>query len=482
MNLFDKYFKELVSGAPQAPWHGQMSALTAARVMLAYPEHRNRTLRYLAKLLWRMGHQGEAYRAALALPPEELEDCAGIIKTLEDSPPQKLNTTIEIITKCNLRCPLCVNRYYGAPNQIMPFKTFQKIWNRVAERASLAIIEGMGETFLHPQIYDILNYIRPTPVHIDTNGSINMDHDRIMQSSMGTLVFSVDGVDQRTYEQYRVGGHFNKAVENMKAAVAAKKKYGRGPAIVFKYIIFRHNEAYVQEAAQLAQELGVDRFQTNPCNFAADVVDRETVRRFIPVGKNAISRLDYFDFGQNVFVTNSEMDTPYCPTPIHYPYIQVDGTLLPCCLAKLPGFFKEPITEEDQKQAAWWREEMSLLNHRLDDIWRAPAMREFRLNALKNRFALPACQSCQWPANTLGRLFDGTELETPRRPAPSEDVMKVEGLQIEADYAAELKENGLTKDIEYYRESGVLSPEAEALLTGFGLLERARPELVAAIN
>ena len=485
MDNFSKYFTELAEGKAQTPWHGQMTLLTAARTMLAYPEHRDRSLRFLAKLLWQMNYKGEAYRAARTLPPEELQDCASIIKEMEDVSPKNLNTTIEIITKCNLRCPLCGGRENGGQrddfNQIMPLKTFQKIWSRVAERTSLAILVGQGESFLHPQIYDILNFIRPTPVHLDTNGSINMDHDRIAHSSISTLIFSVDGVDQRTYEKYRVGGHFQKAVENIKAAVAAKRKYGRGPVIIFKYIVFRHNEAYVQEAARLAQELGVDRFQVNPCNFAKISAYREMVSRFVPVGKNAISRLDHVDYGLRSIVSTGDMDTPYCVTPFKNPYIQIDGTLHPCCARQGAGFGLEPITQEELEQAACWREEMNILNHSLDDLWQAPAQREFRLKALKNRYAEPACESCLFPADTLGRLFDGTELESPRRPAPSEDILKIKDLRIEADYAAYLLENGLTKDIEYYRESGALSPEAEALLSGFGRPGQALPELAAAV-
>ena len=467
MDLFEKYFKELVAGEAKTPWHSQMATLNAAAVMLKYPEHRNRTLRFLAKMLWQMGHAGEAYQAARALPPEEVGDAVNIIQALEESLPRALNTTIEIITKCNLRCPLCggdENLYKPHANQVMPLKMFQKIWNRVVEHTSLAILVGGGESFLHPQIYEILDFIKPTPVHVDTNGCINMDHERIVRSSLKTLIFSVDGVDQRTHEQYRVGGNFHRVIENIKAAVAAKKKYGRGPDIIFKYIIFRHNEAYLTEAARLAQELGVDRFQTNPCNCSADV-SQEIVRRFIPVGRESITRIDHIDYGSGDIVPVKSMDTPLCLTPLQNPYIQIDGTFRPCCALRVPGFKWEPQTEEERREAAWWREEMNILNNRLEDLWRVPPLRDFRIRALQDRYAEPAYNGCLFPVNTLGRVFDGTELEPPRRKPSSEDILKIKDLRIEADYAAWLLENGLSQDIQYYRESGALSPEAEALLS-----------------
>lgn len=71
MDLFEKYFKELMAGVDKTPWHTNMEALTAAATMLNYSENHHRTLRYLAKLLWKMGFYGESYRASLTLPAEE---------------------------------------------------------------------------------------------------------------------------------------------------------------------------------------------------------------------------------------------------------------------------------------------------------------------------------------------------------------------------------------------------------------------------
>ena len=103
-----------------------------------------------------------------------------------------------------------------------------------------------------------------------------------------------------------------------------------------------------------------------------------------------------------------------------------------------------------------------------------------RLGALRNRYQLESCRPCSRDQANLGRLFDGTVLEYPKPPAPSNDTFNLDELRIDADYAAWLLENGLTKDIEYYRESGALSPEAETLLTGFGQ-GLARPELAMAV-
>jgi len=54
------------------------------------------------------------------------------------------------------------------------------------------------------------------------------------------------------------------------AVVKAKKELGRGPTVVFKYVVFKHNEAYVDEAQKLAQRLEVDNFQVVPFETASN--------------------------------------------------------------------------------------------------------------------------------------------------------------------------------------------------------------------
>lgn len=460
MDKFGKYFSELMGGTAQTPWHVQMTLLNAAKTMLAYSEHHYHALRFMAKLLWKMGHQGEAYRVALSLPPEEMEDCAGIIKAVEvdETLSASLSFNFEIITLCNLRCPMCFHnkkelgnkRIDNQGGKIMALADFKHIWNKIRRRADNLFLTGLGETFMHPDIYDILEHVAPTPVYIDTNANIKLDAERVVRSSLKSLVFSVDGVDQRTYEPYRQGGDFQKVVENIQAVVDARKKLGRGPLLTLKYVVFKHNEAYLDEVQNLSKRLGMDRLQIVPC-LTGPMHDRDLISRFFPHGRHrGLSRISRIDYGSDAVDMMFAHDSPYCTGAMDNPNIRVDGTVTPCCSSTLDGMG-------------------NLLENSFNDIWRSEAYREFRLAALRNRYQLAPCRKCSRDhMNHLGRLFDGTELESPRPPAISDDVLNLGELRIGADYAAWLLDNGLTRDIEYYRESGVLSPEAEALLSGFG--------------
>jgi len=71
---------------------------------------------------------------------------------------------------------------------------------------------------------------------------------------MGTVIFSVDGLSD-TNHIYRQGVKWDNVYRNMKAFISA------GGRARWDYIIFQHNEHQVDEAEELAQTMGFERFQ-----------------------------------------------------------------------------------------------------------------------------------------------------------------------------------------------------------------------------
>jgi hypothetical protein len=73
-------------------------------------------------------------------------------------------------------------------------------------------------------------------------------------------VCSIDGSDQASYEIYRVDGSFEMAIEFMKAAATAARTSVSPMKIVWKYVIFEHNDAPEQmlAAQEMGQEFGLD--------------------------------------------------------------------------------------------------------------------------------------------------------------------------------------------------------------------------------
>jgi uncharacterized radical SAM superfamily Fe-S cluster-containing enzyme len=209
MDLYRSYFYNLAnSGFEKINKDNYMSVLIACIGMLHYDNERNRALRFIANICARFGHIGEAYHALKLLSPSELGVCSPLLNSISNPGYNKFMFNIEIITKCNLRCPMCSqggSRPHPNLGKMMSLDNFKLIYDKIKNITNLIVLVGQGESFLHPDIYKILDYSRETPIYIDTNGSLKLDAEKIVKSNIQTLVFSVDAIDQRMHEKYRIG-------------------------------------------------------------------------------------------------------------------------------------------------------------------------------------------------------------------------------------------------------------------------------------
>ena len=226
MDLFTEYAFRLSSNTALTATDKLIEKLLALRTLMNYEDQYDEALPAIFSLLVQMGLLGEAYGLGKKLPDQNMQLCKNLFDFIQRPPCKSLAVTFEIITRCNLRCPMCAHgipERYHKLNQTMSLENFKKAWDNIKNYTGSVVLVGIGETFLHPHIYDIIEYMADTPVIIDTNGNVPLNIDRILGSGVDELVFRVDGIDQDTYSKYRVGGSFDKAVANIKAVPAARQ-------------------------------------------------------------------------------------------------------------------------------------------------------------------------------------------------------------------------------------------------------------------
>lgn len=68
-----------------------------------------------------------------------------------------------------------------------------------------------------------------------------------------TVSVSIDGIDQETYEKYRVGGKLEDAMRGLRLLV---KKCGH--KVNWTFVVFRENEHQIREAKRIADEIGAN--------------------------------------------------------------------------------------------------------------------------------------------------------------------------------------------------------------------------------
>lgn len=178
-----------------------------------------------------------------------------------------------VTTLCNAGCPLCSRHVSGTSTvvdnlklQSIPVEDFISITDSLKDHYHNieASFSGVwGDPMMHPQIFEILNYAsnRYKTVDIDTNGgmqSTDFWHSLgLLSKKTGLKVtFSIDGLED-TNVLYRINTDYNKIIHNARTFINA------GGKAKWKFIVFKHNEHQIDQAKQLATEMGFWKFKTH---------------------------------------------------------------------------------------------------------------------------------------------------------------------------------------------------------------------------
>lgn len=170
--------------------------------------------------------------------------------------------------KCSLDCPGCVSladRKLAMPRNL-PLPVVAKI---LADFVAAGIrihafdFQGHGEPLMHPELWTMTRIVRDaypdTHIAVTTNAHGKVD-DRLAASGIDEIICAIDGVDQASFEKYRINGRFRIAYKFMADAAALREKGGRRIRVIWKYILFEHNSTreHLAILQDLAEEAAVD--------------------------------------------------------------------------------------------------------------------------------------------------------------------------------------------------------------------------------
>ncbi len=162
-----------------------------------------------------------------------------------DRPTKRLRQVLfEPSFACALRCPSCPRAELAPTREGAVFLSVA-IWRRVLRSlrdegysVDLFLTTGLGDPLTHPRIEDLVESIREffptTPITINTHGNYRLAKVFPRGAFPDRLLVSVDGLHQRSYEQYRINGDVATALEFMRDA---RQLPGRRPAVEWKYIL-----------------------------------------------------------------------------------------------------------------------------------------------------------------------------------------------------------------------------------------------------
>lgn len=141
---------------------------------------------------------------------------------------------IETTNKCNLRCVMCPHSFpteeFKKSLTSLDGNIVYKIIDEGAEKGLNSIkMFFRGEPLVDKRIVDFIKYAKErgiTEISINTNGQLLSEElsYRLIKSGLDMIVIAMDGNSRATYNKIRVGGDFNKLVQDVESLLELKRK------------------------------------------------------------------------------------------------------------------------------------------------------------------------------------------------------------------------------------------------------------------
>ncbi len=284
--------------------------------------------------------------------------------------------TVEPTNACNLRCPLCVtgNGKMRRSAGMMDFDTFKRVIDDSAETLFYLLLYQQGEPFLNRSFVRFIEYAKRKRIFVTTSTNGHYFDEatarQTVSSGLDSMIVSIDGASQESYEKYRVGGDLEKVKAGIRNLVQEKARLKmQTPVIFVQFIVMQHNESEITDMKRLVEELGVDKLLIKSVQVETTVEGR----KWLPANP-AWRRYETAD---NATQLKKRRPGP-CPRPWTSSLINWDGSVVPCCFDK-HGEFKTGAIDQDGS---------------FEQTWSSEQYAEFRHKMLNNRDALAICANC----------------------------------------------------------------------------------------
>ena len=196
--------------------------------------------------------------------------------------------------------------------------------------------------------------------HVDVKIDSNLNHlnekgvTELVLSGLDKIVASIDGITDRTYAKYRVGGNFQLAMDNLKLIVKKRAELKRSkPYITWQFLVFRHNEHEIREAVSLAKRIGVDHIGITKA-FIGD-------KNWMPLNSEYSNyRMENIE-NDATFEHFKKSETIFCNWPWEAIAINPNGSVSPCC-----------SVEEEKDDFG------NIFDQPFEDLWNGEAYRKAR--------------------------------------------------------------------------------------------------------
>jgi len=251
---------------------------------------------------------------------------------------------------------------------------YDDVLTQLGDYLMYMILYFQGEPLMNPWFFEYVKKASQKKIYTATSTNAHfIDEEtagQIIESGLNKLIISLDGIGQKEYVTYRVGGSYQKVLDGISHVVKKKKELkSRTPHIVIQFIVFKSNEHQLGEVKQLCKDLGVDELQFKSAQFynyekgdpLMTTIDKYSRYKKQPDGsytfKNPLKNKCYRMWSGCV--------------------ITWDGLTVPCCFDK----------DADYKLG-------DLKLNTFKEVWQGPLYNDFRNKVFTNRKDIDICKNC----------------------------------------------------------------------------------------
>ncbi|WP_158948621.1 radical SAM/SPASM domain-containing protein [Pseudodesulfovibrio cashew] len=152
----------------------------------------------------------------------------------------------DVTNVCNAKCVHCPHSTVfpekrGAKRHL-PLEYFKQVVNECTDKPlNFVRITADGEPLLHPDIIEMLNYCGAKnvgPVGLTTNGSLMTEEmaQKVIDSGIFMVDFSLDAATEETYKNIRVGLSFKKTYENVNRFIELAREQRPEMKVMVSYV------------------------------------------------------------------------------------------------------------------------------------------------------------------------------------------------------------------------------------------------------
>ena len=265
---------------------------------------------------------------------------------------------IENVSRCNFRCTMCSVSTWkkGCRAEDLTLDAFKRL---IDDQIGLVEIklQGLGEPTLQRDAYfEMIKYARARNIWVRTTTNASLLHlndniRKMVDADPNEIQISIDGASREVYESIRVGGVYERVMENCRKLNAALDERGMRRTKMWT-VVQKANRNELEACVRLAADLGFKHLtfslelvdwglpewrETNDGVSVEDELQAEKLLPLIDLGNSLGVEVRFWNTTEKY---STESPEKLCPWPFFRAYVSSDMRVVPCCAIGNPDVYQ----------------------------------------------------------------------------------------------------------------------------------------------